>query len=153
MFFIFNPLTCYFYSMYSESSFLLSQVLIIYILQYSMTYYQDVQFRFMLLSLIPLIVGCFIRSNGFLSAGYIVYYLVMSPKNYYMKLIRALGYAVPVVCVSVLPFLVYNIWGFHSVCKIPVPSGAGDSKLCSNYSFGKYLIYEISQKISLNSCN
>ena len=136
-----NPLICYFTSFYSETLFFLTQVASLYCLQNSMTKHLKVTNTAILLSFGFILIGCCIRSNGFLSIGYPVYYCLMlsskSKPNKITKLFTVILKFIPLIIISVLPFVIYNLWGFHSICSLPIPDSTDPSKLCSSYKQSK----------------
>ena len=76
--FILNPLTCYFSSFYSEALFFFTQICVLYPLQKSLVKSQKITPSALSLSLLAVFVGCVVRSNGFLSIGYPLYYCIVS---------------------------------------------------------------------------
>ena len=135
-----NPFAIYTCSFYSESFFFLSQSLILYILQYSIFKHSKITIFYLIFSLFPIFIGCCIRSNGFLSIGYPIYYYLMVGKfnSLKKKIKHILKCSIPVIIMIVfafIPFIIYNLWGFHSVCSVEVEK-QNMSELCLNYSYG-----------------
>lgn len=137
---ILNPFAIYTCSFYSESLFFLSQCAILYIIQRSVFLYERLTFCYLLLSMAPLLMGCFIRSNGFFSAGYLIYYLIMSPGST-RKIVKLCCFITPIIIiifVSFMPFFIYNFWAYYSVCTSPSDQNLSISELCLNYTQGNH---------------
>lgn len=70
----------YFSSFYSEACFFLTQICVLYPLQKSLTQNLKITRMALGLSFLAIILGCCVRSNGFLSIGYPLYYTLLSAK-------------------------------------------------------------------------
>lgn len=138
-----NPFAIYSCSFYSESVFFLTQSSLLWLIQRSVAVHSRLTFPSLALSMLPLLLGCFVRSNGFLSVGFPVYYLLMlQPSKNASKIKHICKCFVPIVVMvilSFLPFFVYNFWGFYSICSHSVASDRV-SELCSSHPLGPLFI-------------
>ena len=100
--FVFNPCGLYYTSLYSEALFLAIQtVLLAYV--YTSTRNDSFGFFKGLLATSFVFFGGFVRSNGFLSLGYVLYFYVIS--NFRWRVVTMIKTAVFIILTSVISFI------------------------------------------------
>jgi phosphatidylinositol glycan class V len=114
---VINPMSIYLSSFYSEGLFLFIQTLGLYIIarKISHGYFSAVD---VLMPTLVFCLGGFVRSNGFLSGGFVLYfYVIYNFRFRLLTIMKVLIVSTAVMTLSVLPFLIVQYTGYQTLCS------------------------------------
>jgi phosphatidylinositol glycan class V len=113
---IINPTSVYLSSFYSEAMFLCIQVCGLFIISNELS---NGSFRFSraMMAMIVFALGGFVRSNGFLSGGFVIYfYLIYHLQQKFFAVFKCLIAMCLFILVSVIPFVIVQYTGYRTLC-------------------------------------